>query len=738
MQWSGIRTTRLSAILGVLLTGYLIVLSLQLNQGSGHWLNRLDYLLYDLRYNWSHDWRPRTLGEQPIAIIDIDEQSLAEQGRWPWSRHTLAELVTTLGQYGAVVVAFDVVFSEPERNPVDEVQRRIAIDGETWEVPPGWYRQADADTQFAQDMPSTDVVLGFFFLDEANVAVGQLPEAVYQLDKQQQQQLVMISKPGYAANLPMLQQAAQGGGFVTTFADTDGAIRRSPLIIRHGNEVYPSLALATVMAYLFDRNLQLESARIGDVDVLRRVGLAQQMARTDGSGRVIVPYRGGKQTFPYYSATDVLNGRIGSDDLEGAIVLVGTSALGLADLRATPVGTQYPGVEVHANIVDALLSDDFPYRPEWEAGATLAQLLFIGALLSLWLPRLGPIAAIALSVTTLALVCAGNFYLWSYHNLDLPLAATILLVGILTMLNLGYGFLRENNSRRLLKGMFDQYVPPAHIERMMNDPSAYQFAGEQKELTVLFSDIRSFTNISESLPATELKALLNSYFTPITKVIFDNEGTIDKYVGDMVMAFWGAPVDDQQHAYHAVLAALEMQKMTRQLRQEFTAKGWPAVEIGVGVNTGLMNVGDMGSLYRRAYTVLGDAVNLGSRLESITKFYGAQILVSEYTRAQAPQFIYRFVDRIQVKGKNEAVSVYEPLCLQQHQDDQLALELAAYQAAHELYLEQQWSAAKQAFAELTQRYPQQRLYQVYQQRIDDLQLSGVAPDWDGVFRHTQK
>jgi len=181
-----------------------------------------------------------------------------------------------------------------------------------------------------------------------------------------------------------------------------------------------------------------------------------------------------------------------------------------------------------------------------------------------------------------------------------------------------------------------------------------------------------------------------------------------------------------------------MQKMTRQLRQEFTAKGWPAVEIGVGVNTGLMNVGDMGSLYRRAYTVLGDAVNLGSRLESITKFYGAQILVSEYTRTQAPQFIYRFVDRIQVKGKNEAVSVYEPLCLQQHQDDQLALELAAYQAAHELYLEQQWSAAKQAFAELTQRYPQQRLYQVYQQRIDDLQLSGVAPDWDGVFRHTQK
>lgn len=253
----------------------------------------------------------------------------------------------------------------------------------------------------------------------------------------------MITKPGYAANLPLLQQAAKGGGFVTTFADADGAVRRSPLVIRYGNQVYPSLSLATVMTYLFDHDLQLETAEVGEVDVLRRIGLVEQMARTDGSGRVIVPYRGGKKTFPYYSATDVLNGRIGVDDLEGAIVLIGTSALGLADLRTTPMGTQYPGVEVHANIIDALLNDGFPYRPEWEAGATLAQLVLLGALLSLWLPRLGPIAAIVVSGTTMLLAVVGNFYLWTKLNLDLPLAAILLLVVVLTMLNLGYGFIRK-------------------------------------------------------------------------------------------------------------------------------------------------------------------------------------------------------------------------------------------------------------------------------------------------------
>jgi len=491
------------------------------------------------------------------------------------------------------------------------------------------------------------------------------------------------------------------------------------------------------MAYLFDRQLQLETVALGEVDVLRYAGVGAQLARTDAAGRVIVPYKGPKRTFPYLSATDVLNGHTGTGVLEGAIVLIGTSALGLSDLRATPVGTQYPGVEVHANVIEALLNDDFPYRPEWEAGALLAQLLLFGMLLSFWLPRLGPLGSMLLSGLTLLLVISGNFYLWSYQNLDLPLAAVLLLVGGLTIVNLGYGFVSENLSRRLLKGMFDQYVPPAHIERMMNDPSAYQFAGESKELTVLFSDIRSFTNISENLSAADLKALLNSYFTPITKVIFDNEGTIDKYVGDMVMAFWGAPLDDECHACHAVQAALSMQRVTASLREEFIARGWPAIEIGIGINTGPMNVGDMGSSYRRAYTVLGDAVNLGSRLESITKFYGVKILVGENTHTQAPEFVYRYVDRIQVKGKNEPIRVYEPLGLAGEVDEATLQELALQQQGTEHYFARRWDEAVLIFTQLWQQQPR-RLYQVYIERIGSLRQQTLAEDWDGVFRHTEK
>jgi len=492
-----------------------------------------------------------------------------------------------------------------------------------------------------------------------------------------------------------------------------------------------------VMAYLFDRQLQLETVALGEVDVLRYAGVGGQLARTDAAGRVIVPYKGPKRTFPYLSATDVLNGNINPDALEGAIVLVGTSALGLSDLRATPVGTQYPGVEVHANIIDALLNDEFPYRPEWEAGALLAQLLLFGLLLSFWLPRLGPFAAISVSGIAVLLGISGNFYLWTYQHLDLPLAAVLLLVGGLTIINLGYGFISENVSRRLLKGMFDQYVPPAHIERMMNDPAAYQFAGESKELTVLFSDIRSFTNISESLSAADLKALLNSYFTPVTKVIFDHEGTIDKYVGDMVMAFWGAPLDDERHAFHAVQAALSMQQVTASLCEEFAARGWPAIKIGIGINSGQMNVGDMGSSYRRAYTVLGDAVNLGSRLESITKFYGAEILVGEHTQALAPEFVYRYVDRIQVKGKNEPIRVYEPLGRIGDVEEAVLKELQMQQRAVEHYFARRWDDAVLMFTRLEQQQPR-RLYQVYIERIADLRQQALPEDWDGVFRHTAK
>ncbi|WP_296981217.1 MULTISPECIES: CHASE2 domain-containing protein [unclassified Thalassolituus] len=727
----------LPGLTGIAITFLIILLSLS-PKGMGQWIQRLDYLLYDWRFAAGLALEPQTTGGQPIVILDVDERSLATEGRWPWSRFRLAELVDRLAEAGAVVTAFDVVLSEPEPNPLDELQQRLKSHGEgSEELNEDWRPLVDADARFVESLPATDVVLGNFFLDESGVSVGALPKPVYRLSAEEINHLVVITRPGYAAPLTELQQAAADGGFVTTLNDADGAIRRAPLLIRYGNELYPSLALATLTTYLFDRVIQLEKARIGDVEVIRGVGLGNMFARTDASGQVIVPYRGGRKTFPYFSATDVLQGNIPDGALEGAIVLVGTSAIGLADLRTMPLETQYPGVEVHATIIDAFLNDGFPYRPEWEAGATLTVLVLLGALLSLWLPSLGPLSAVLLSTLAAALLVAGNLALWVNYRLDLPVAAALILAVSLTMLNLGWGFTRENRSRRLLKGMFDQYVPPAHIDRMVKDPDAYHFTGESKELSVLFSDIRSFTSISEGLSAADLKALLNSYFTPVTKVIFDHEGTIDKYVGDMVMAFWGAPLDDERHASHAIAAALQMQQVTRKLSVEFVQRGWPQVAIGIGINTGLMNVGDMGSSYRRAYTVLGDAVNLGSRLESLTKFYGVEILVSEFTREQAGDYLFRFIDRIQVKGKEEAVDVYEPVCLAADAGEELLTELDDYSRARGFYLQQQWDKASVLFTHLAQAHGA-KIYHIYLERIAELKDQPLPGDWDGVYRHTSK
>jgi len=762
MEWFRIPQQKVSAYIGIILSAYLIYLGLSINANDNHWLNRLDFLFYDTRFNASlslseseffvqdtlinfevesdnkEESVDEELDEHKIVILDIDEQSLANEGRWPWSRHKLADLVAQLAEYGAVVVAFDVVFSEPERNPVNEVNQHLADYNIDWEIPQRWREIADGDKGFAGHISDMDVVLGFFFQDEAAIQVGQLPAPAYTLSEQQEKRLVSIAKPGYAANLAILQQVSAGAGFVSTFADADGVIRRSPLVIRHENALYPSLSLATVMSYLFVSEIDISTLPLGDVEVMTHLSAGGQSARTDVNGQVIIPYRGRQHSFPYISVTDVLQKKADLSMLEGAIVLVGTSAIGLADLRATPVGTQYPGVEVHANIIHSLLSGEFPYRPEWEAGLTLSILVFLGALLSLWLPKLGPVAAIVLSSLALAIVVSGNFYLWHAHRLDLPIASTCLLILVLTLLNLAYGYLRENASKRLIKGMFNQYVPQAHIDRMLDDPEAYQFAGDSKELTVLFADIRSFTTISEHLSAAELKALLNQYFTPITKIIFDHEGTIDKYVGDMVMAFWGAPLEDERHAHNGILSALEMQKATTLLSAEFVARGLPEIKIGVGLNTGVMNVGDMGSSYRRAYTVLGDAVNLGSRLESITKFYGAEILVGERTAALCPDIAFSFVDRIQVKGKDEPIAVYQPLGLQSDERREQKAERERFAMAYEFYLKQQWDLALQKFYALKSGQPNNHVYQVYIDRIADLRQQELAQDWDGVFRHTSK
>lgn len=729
--------------IGMLMTCLAVTTYLSDWRAAQWMLQRVDFLSFDLRYQLINPVRDTP--KQPIVIVDIDELSLKEQGRWPWSREKMAQLVSALYGAGVTMVGMDVVFAEPEANPVELLQETLTRQQPDNEPLTRLLHQMAGDFAFDDHFAAalgSDTVLGYFLYQQTGSDSGVLPDALLTLPPERESRLVLIAMEGHSANIPVLQSHALSAGYLTIIPDPDGIVRRAPMVLRYGNKVYTSLALEMARQFLFADEVRLVTAMQYQAEVMERIELDSFSIPTNALGQALVPYVGNARSFPYVSATDVLNDRFDPEVLAGAIVLVGTSAWGLGDLKAMPLSAEYPGVEVHANLLNAILNSQgaqkaFPHRPDLANQITALLLFVTGLLLSLVLPRLNPVALVLSAILLLAAIVAANFYLWAKWLVDFPLAPHVILTTTLTVYLFADGFLRENLQRLRIKRMFGQYVPPAHVDEMVGAEDNYGFEGKSKELTVLFSDIRSFTMISETLNASDLKRMLNRYFTPITKIIFDHDGTIDKYVGDMVMAFWGAPLDDPKHASKAVQAALDMLAATEALKPEFAKDGLPEINIGIGINTGMMNVGDMGSEYRRAYTVLGDAVNLGSRLEGVTKFYGVRLLVSETTQAQAPEFQYRLVDRIRVKGKQEPITVYEPLCHLNDGSSELAEEVASFHMALFNYYNQRWDKAVEIIQSLHQQRPQP-IYELYLERITALRGEDLGEDWDGVFTHTSK
>lgn len=697
--------------------------------------NRIEHFFYDMRYRMTleEDIPPSA---HNIVILDIDEKSLQAEGRWQWSRVKIGRLVEKLAEHGALVVAFDIVFSEPERNPVTEVLDNYPIYNIQEELKK-IEAIADADKVFARSFSKTDVILGYFFDDEGS-KVGSMPPHVMDIGNEMMETFWIHPMSGIISNLDVLQESARGAGSVFTRPDADGVIRRSPLIIAYDGKIFPSLSLAAGMAYSFAEDINLSTSELDGLTSITSLAISEHIANTDSRGSVLVPYIGKQKSFPYVSATDVLNDNLEEGVLNGAIVLVGTSALGLKDLRTTPLETNYPGVEVHANILRGLLEGGIPFQPDWESGLIRVLIILLGFTLAGFLPHMGSLAMVLTGVLSLLSYLVLNYYLWTVNRFDLSQAPIVILVTSITILNIAVGFFQESSRRRNLKDMFGQYVPPAHIDKMVNAENQDAFASDSREMTVLFSDIRSFTSISEGLNAEELKQMLNEYFTPITQIIFETEGTIDKYVGDMVMAFWGAPLEDPNHRLHAIEASLAMLKKTEDLKIEFKAKGLPEINIGIGLNSGLMNVGDMGSQYRRAYTVLGDAVNLSSRLESLTKFYGVGCLVGENTVEGIHEYAFREIDRIQVKGKEKSVHVFEPIGKVNELSDSQRKELENYHSALTLYRQQKWDDAEKVFTYLLSQNPKVTIYQIYLERIAENKNANLPKDWDCTFRHTSK
>ena len=452
-----------------------------------------------------------------------------------------------------------------------------------------------------------------------------------------------------------------------------------------------------------------------------------------------IPYRGPYKSFDYVSASDILNQTVPKDKLQGKIILVGTTAPGLLDLRATPVGKVYPGVEIHANMIAGILDGTIKHAPSWTRTANFTLVLLLGALLALALPWMSPLWGSILSLLAIIGVVGLNFF--SYEKgIVLPLASVLGAALSIYLFNIGYGYFIESRSKRLITGLFGQYIPPELVDEMAKNPDNFSMEGQNKELTVLFSDVRGFTTISESLDAKTLSEFINAFLTPFTKVIYNNRGTIDKYMGDCIMAFWGAPIDDADHARHGVISAFQMLKAMEELNLEFAKRNWPAIKVGIGLNTGKMSVGNMGSEIRLAYTIMGDAVNLGSRLEGITKEYGVAIIIGPDTRTALPDLIARELDRVRVKGKDIPVTIYEPLGFESEVSADKLLALGLFEKALANYRDQQWDIAQQQLEDLlsNHRATGEVLYELYLERIGLLRENPPGQNWDGSFTFTKK
>jgi adenylate cyclase len=712
-------------------------------------VKQLENWTYDARLNFT---RPDTLDER-VVIVDIDESSLAEVGRWPWGRDKLATLVENLfGLYQADVVGFDIVFAEKdESSGLQQFEQlaRTTLKNNT-EYREEFERIRPSllhDEIFANSLIGKDVVLGYYFkssLQETETGVtGLLPPALTKMDVQWSQRLPINEAAGYAGNLDILQASARSGGyFDNPYVDADGVFRRVPLIQAYQGYLFASLALATAQVYLDTAGIELTVETEGskgstEYYALESIKLKNYHIPVDANGAVFVPYRGRQGSFTYLPAHMVLNAKADPAQLRGKIVLIGTSAPGLLDLRSTPVQNIYPGVEVHANIISGILDHRIKHKPAWTIGYEFVLLVVIAASMALLLPLVSPLLAAAGTLGFTGIVLAGTLFAWN-SNLILPLASPLLLIVLIFMLHMTYGFFIESRGKRQLANLFGHYIPPELVDEMSESPEEYSLDGENREMTVLFSDVRGFTTISEGMDPKQLTQLMNALLTPMTRVIHKNRGTIDKYMGDAIMSFWGAPLADSEHARHALYAAMEMMDELKIMQEEFRQHGWPEVNIGIGLNTGNMNVGNMGSEFRMAYTVLGDAVNLGSRLEGLTKNYGVNIIVSESTKSEVPEFLFRELDLVRVKGKNEPVAIFEPIGHKNDLDKEVTTELIAYKQALLNFRAQSLDKAELDFFNLNRLYPNRFLYQVYLDRIVFYRREPPGDDWDGVFTHTSK
>lgn len=716
-------------------------------------LQELELKAFDLRMQA----RGAIAGSAQVGIVAIDEQSLEKVGRWPWSRETMARLVQRLDTFNPRGVGYDISFFDPEKNPAqDEIVRLAQNAGKLGIVPsPGFMSylkgrlqvtNPDLGLALALQNSTAPQILGYYFnfSRDAHATAHTLETAAtYPIQKQVGDQpagdLPIPQAAKARTNIPLLARAARSQAFFNILPDPDGTIRGYNLAIRYGQHIYQPLAGA--MACLTDTRKPpiIITGPLGVVGVQ----LGDTYVPCSESGRVILNYRGPEKSIPHIPAWKILEGDTQPEILSNKFILVGVTAPAVYDLRVTPFGVAYPGLEVQATALDNILKGDFMSRPGWAPLFDIAAIFALSLLCLGFLWRIRPV----FSLLGFLALFAGYLFVNQYFfverlywlNLVYPLLAFSLCYLGLNV----YRFIFADRQKRQIRQAFSKYLDPTVVNDVVDDPEKLRLGGVKHELTVLFSDIRGFTSISEKLSPEELVRLLNEYLSEMTDIVMKNRGLLDKYIGDAVMAVFGAPRHYPEHPVMACRVGLQMISCLKDLNAQWQTQDWdgkrpPALEIGVGINTGPMVAGNMGSRERFDYTVMGDNVNLGSRLEGLNKAYGTHIIISQSTLDQVHDLFWvRCLDRVRVKGKDDPVAIYE-LIEERKKDFPCSVDyLAEYEEARRMYENGEFIKARAAFITLETAYPNDPVLGVYGKRVEHL-LTTPPKDWDGVYTFTTK
>jgi adenylate cyclase len=727
-------------LLYALIVGAVIAAALALRIWDPNPVARLRAVVFDTYQQIS----PRKFDPSlPLRIVDIDEESLKRVGQWPWPRTVLAELVRKLSDSGAAAIGFDMVFPEHDRmSPANALRfwpQSDALAGLREEVE----KLPSNDQVLAEAIGKGAVVLGFIATPQG----GSIPQSKAGFAHGgDDPRLFAPTYPGAAASLPELQDKASGAGSLNWLPEYDQIIRRVPIVVQVGDKLYPSFAADMLRlaqgasTYIVKSSGASSEASFGEKTGIVKIRIGDYEVPTEADGQMWIRFTHQAKE-RYLPAWRVLNGEIGKDDIEGRLAIIGTSAAGLLDLRATPLEASVPGVELHAQAIEQILQGSFLQRPDFATPAELLYILVLGLLIAFLIYRMGALGSAVLGGIAVAAVIGVSWYAFAAFGwLVDPIYPAIALTAIYLTGTL-FVFLRTERERNRIRHAFGHYMAPALVERLADDPSRLKLGGETRDMTLLFSDVRGFTTISEGLDAEELTHFLNSLFTPLSKIILEEQGTIDKFMGDAVMAFWNAPLDDSEHASHACRAALrimeQMPELNARWRGEAEAKGrsFNSVKIGIGLNTGVCCVGNLGSETRFDYSVIGDNVNIASRLEGQSKTYDVATIVGESTTARAPNFAFLELDLLKVKGKTEATRIFALLGDDEVKQSQTFIDLSARHAEFlQRYRAKDWDAAES----LARDYERlngaglDRLYALYSERIAFFRHNPPPAHWDGT------